>query len=148
MRVITFGTFDLFHIGHLRILERASEYGNYLIVGISSDELNMKKKNKTPIYTSEERKKIISSLNCVDEVFFEETIDKREYCLKYKADILVMGDDIPDIPIIKASGVGCCPQDAAPEVKSASDYVSQKFGGKGCVRDVIEQVMKIQNKWI
>jgi len=93
MRIITFGTFDLFHIGHLKILERASEHGNYLIVGISSDELNMKKKNKTPIYTSYERKKIISSLKYVDEVFLEETIDKREYCLKYKADILVMGDD-------------------------------------------------------
>ena len=62
-------------------------------------------------------------------------------------DILVMGDDLPDIPIIKAAGLGCCPQDAAPEVKSICDYVSQDFGGKGCVRDIIEQVMKIHNKW-
>jgi len=61
---------------------------------------------------------------------------------------LVMGDDIPDIPIIKLAGIGCCPQDAVPEVKSVSNYISQKNGGKGCVRDVIEQVMKIQNKWI
>ena len=63
-------------------------------------------------------------------------------------EILVMGDDIPDIPIIKAAGIGCCPQDAVPEVKAAANYVSQKNGGNGCVRDVIEQVMKIQNKWI
>ena len=56
--------------------------------------------------------------------------------------------DIPDIPIIRAAGVGCCPQDAVPEVKLSSDYVSQNLGGKGCVRDVIKQVMKIQNKWI
>ncbi len=62
--------------------------------------------------------------------------------------ILVMGDDIPDVPIIEAAGIGCCPQDAVPEVKAISDYISQKNGGKGCVRDVIEQVMKIQNKWI
>ena len=62
--------------------------------------------------------------------------------------ILVMGDDIPDIPIIRAAGVGCCPQDAVPEVRLSSDYVSQNLGGKGCVRDIIKQVMKIQNKWI
>ena len=65
-----------------------------------------------------------------------------------KRNVLVMGDDLPDIPIIKLAGVGCCPQDAVPEVKAVSDYVSQNNGGKGCVRDVIEQVMKIQNKWI
>ena len=47
MRIITFGTFDLFHVGHLNILERAKEKGDYLIVGISSDELNLKKKSKT-----------------------------------------------------------------------------------------------------
>ena len=65
-----------------------------------------------------------------------------------KRNVLVMGDDLPDIPIIKLAGVGCCPQDAVQEVKSVSNYISQKNGGKGCVRDVIEQVMKIQNKWI
>jgi len=62
--------------------------------------------------------------------------------------ILVMGDDIPDIPIIKAAGIGCCPQDAVQEVKSSSDYISQKSGGMGAVRDIIEQVMKIHKKWI
>ena len=70
---------------------------------------------------------------------------------KYQFDsenILVMGDDIPDIPIIKAAGIGTCPQDAVPEVKSVCQYVSKNNGGKGAVRDVIEQVMKIQNKWI
>ena len=74
-----------------------------------------------------------------------------EYLKKYNLDkenVLVMGDDIPDIPIIKLAGIGCCPQDAVPEVKAVSNYISQKNGGKGCVRDVIEQVMKIQNKWI
>ena len=62
--------------------------------------------------------------------------------------ILVMGDDIPDIPIIKSAGIGCCPQDAVQEVKNSSDYISQKSGGMGAVRDIIEQVMKIHKKWI
>ena len=57
-----------------------------------------------------------------------------------------MGDDIPDIPIIKLTqGIGCAP-DAVPEVKAVSNYISQKNGGKGCIEDVIEQVMKMQKK--
>lgn len=92
-KIITFGTFDLFHIGHLRMLERAKKYGDYLIVGISSDELNWEKKKKYPIFSCKERLEIISSLRCVDEVFIEEVIDKEEYCKKYKADIFIIGDD-------------------------------------------------------
>lgn len=92
-RIITFGTFDLFHIGHLKILERAREMGDYLIVGVSSDELNWNKKKKYPIFSCSERQKILSSLKCVDEVFVEEVIDKEEYCKKYQADIFVIGDD-------------------------------------------------------
>ena len=72
---------------------------------------------------------------------------KDKYGLQVE-NILVMGDDIPDIPIIKAAGIGCCPQDAVQEVKNSSDYISQKSGGMGAVRDIIEQVMKIHKKWI
>ena len=78
-------------------------------------------------------------------IHFENFVKKFDFKAK---NILVMGDDIPDIPIIKAAGIGTCPQDAVPEVKSACNYVSKNNGGKGAVRDVIEQVMKIQNKWI
>ena len=78
-------------------------------------------------------------------IHFENFVKKFEFDAK---NILVMGDDIPDIPIIKAAGIGTCPQDAVPEVKSACQYISKNNGGKGAVRDVIEQVMKIQNKWI
>ena len=60
---------------------------------------------------------------------------------------LYMGDDIPDIPVLKIAGLSCCPHDAVNEVKSICNYISNKNGGKGAVRDVIEQVMKIHGKW-
>ncbi|EAI1426412.1 glycerol-3-phosphate cytidylyltransferase [Campylobacter jejuni] len=92
--VITFGTFDLFHYGHLRILERAASLGDKLIVGVSSDSLNFAKKHRYPIYSEQERLNIISSLKCVCCVFLEEALElKRDYLLKYQANILVMGDD-------------------------------------------------------
>jgi 3-deoxy-D-manno-octulosonate 8-phosphate phosphatase (KDO 8-P phosphatase) len=61
--------------------------------------------------------------------------------------VLFMGDDIPDYVAMKAVGLPCCPQDAAPEIKAISKYISHKSGGKGAARDVIEQVLKVQNKW-
>ncbi len=61
--------------------------------------------------------------------------------------VLYVGDDIPDYPVMKLVGLPCCPQDAAPEIKAISKYVSHKLGGKGAVRDVIEQVLKVQGKW-
>jgi len=93
-RVITFGTFDLFHIGHLNIIERAKAQGDYLIVGISSDALNYSKKQKYPVCPQDSRLRIVAALKAADEVFFEESLElKAEYIKKYKADVLVMGDD-------------------------------------------------------
>lgn len=63
-------------------------------------------------------------------------------------EVLYMGDDIPDYYAMQKIGLPCCPQDAVAEIKNISKYVSHKKGGKGCVRDVIEQVMKVQGKWI
>ncbi|ECP6146414.1 TPA: adenylyltransferase/cytidyltransferase family protein [Campylobacter jejuni] len=92
--VITFGTFDLFHYGHLKILQRAASLGDRLIVGVSSDSLNFAKKSRYPIYSEKERLDIIASLKCVSNVFLEESLElKKDYILKHKADILVMGDD-------------------------------------------------------
>ncbi len=92
--VITFGTFDVFHLGHLRILQRASELGNCLIVGISTDALTYSKKSRYPIYSQQERMEIVASIRYVNEVFHEKSLElKRNYLIKYKADILVMGDD-------------------------------------------------------
>jgi 3-deoxy-D-manno-octulosonate 8-phosphate phosphatase (KDO 8-P phosphatase) len=62
--------------------------------------------------------------------------------------VLYMGDDIPDYHVMKLVGLPTCPQDACPEIKAISKYISHKNGGKGAVRDVIEQVMKVQGKWM
>jgi len=62
--------------------------------------------------------------------------------------ILYMGDDLTDYRIMHLVGLPCAPQDAVPEIKGISRYVSHKAGGKGCARDVIEQVLKVQGKWI
>ncbi len=92
--IITFGTFDLFHIGHLRVLERARALGNRLVVGVSTDDFNFRKKGKYPIYPQEERQAIVESLRCVDQTFHEESLDlKRQYILGHQADCLVMGND-------------------------------------------------------
>jgi glycerol-3-phosphate cytidylyltransferase len=91
---ITFGTFDLLHIGHISILERGRTLCDRLVVGVSSDSLNFAKKQCQAIYSEDERLKIILSLRFVDEVFLEESLAlKREYIHRYKANVLIMGDD-------------------------------------------------------
>ena len=93
-KIITFGTFDVFHVGHVNILERAKAMGDYLIVGVSSDQLNMSKKGRNPIYSEADRMHIIKALSCVDEVFFEHSLElKGKYIKQYEADVLVMGND-------------------------------------------------------
>ena len=74
----------------------------------------------------------------------------KEYCELYSISpekVLYMGDDIPDFHVMKLVGLPTCPQDSAPEIKLISNYISHVNGGKGAVRDVIEQVMKVQGKW-
>ena len=63
-------------------------------------------------------------------------------------EVLYMGDDIPDYEVMRTCGLPCCPADAAEEIKSISTYVSPNCGGLGCVRDVIEQVLRAQGKWM
>lgn len=93
-RVITFGTFDLFHVGHLNILRRARELGDELVVGVSTDELNFRKKGRRPVFDQEQRATIVASIRYVDHVFFEETLEeKANYIKRWSADTLVMGDD-------------------------------------------------------
>lgn len=92
--VITFGTFDVFHVGHVNLLQRAASYGDSLVVGISTDELNMEKKSRLPVYREKDRMKIVNGLRYVNFCFFEESLEeKAEYITRYSADTLVMGDD-------------------------------------------------------
>ena len=74
-----------------------------------------------------------------------------EFCDGYEIkpeEVLYMGDDIPDYLVMQKVGLPTCPQDASPEIKEISKYISHKNGGKGAVRDVIEQVLKVQGKWM
>lgn len=94
MRVITFGTFDILHYGHIRILSRAKALGKKLIVGVSSDALNERKKGRKPVCSEFERTEMLKALRVVDEVFLEESLElKKQYIIDHKADLLVMGDD-------------------------------------------------------
>jgi len=75
----------------------------------------------------------------------------RQFCTDNQLapeNILYLGDDIPDYEVMREVGVACCPLDAAQEIKDISHYISDFPGGRGCVRDVIEQVMKIHGKWM
>jgi 3-deoxy-D-manno-octulosonate 8-phosphate phosphatase (KDO 8-P phosphatase) len=65
-----------------------------------------------------------------------------------ESDVMFMGDDIPDYKVMKAAGVPVCPSDADSEIKQVASYVSDKKGGEGCVRDVIEQVLRLHNNWM
>jgi 3-deoxy-D-manno-octulosonate 8-phosphate phosphatase (KDO 8-P phosphatase) len=94
------------------------------LLGLGVKEVFLQSKNKKEVY-----KKL-----------------KKAYSLKDE-EILYMGDDIPDFEVMELAGVAACPQDAAVEIKGISDYQSPYNGGKHCVRDVIEQTLRVQGKW-
>ena len=71
---------------------------------------------------------------------------KEKYNLN-PTEVAYMGDDIPDLPVLKKVGLPCCPNDAAPEIQKISKYISHQKGGEGCVRDLLEQIMRVQGKW-
>ena len=91
IKVVTFGVFDYFHIGHLNLFEQAKKYGDYLIVGVQDDEGVTLRKNKKPLYNINDRLKMIKALKIVDEVFvsiqIENDIDKIDF------DVLCLGED-------------------------------------------------------
>ena len=77
--------------------------------------------------------------------------DFNDFLFKYglgPEQVLYMGDDLPDYEVMKKAGVPCCPADAVEEIKSVSHYISPYGGGKGCVRDVIEQVLRLHGRWM
>ena len=93
-RVITYGTFDLLHYGHINLLRRAKELGDYLIVAISTDEFNWNEKQKKSYFTFEQRKAMLDAIKYVDEVIAEDNWEqKRTDVHKYDIDVFVIGDD-------------------------------------------------------
>ena len=93
-RIITYGTFDLLHYGHINLLKRAKALGDYLIVALSTDEFNLNEKNKKCYFTYEERKKMLESLRCVDLVIPEKSWEQKVVDVeKYEVDVFTMGDD-------------------------------------------------------
>ena len=92
-RVMTYGTFDLLHYGHINILKRAKSLGDYLIVGLSSDEFN-ELKGKKSVMRYEERKEILESIRYVDKVIKESNWEQKvDDIIKYNIDVFVIGDD-------------------------------------------------------
>lgn len=92
-RVITYGSFDLFHFGHIALLKRAKNLGDYLIVGLSTDEFS-KAKGKNSFYTYEQRKIFLESCRYVDLVICEQNWEQKiDDIIKFQVDIFVMGDD-------------------------------------------------------
>lgn len=78
-------------------------------------------------------------LQCYKDFIYEHNINDEQ--------VMYMGDDLPDYEIMSRVGVAACPNDSAPEIKSICSYISPKNGGEGCVRDIIEQVMRVQGQW-
>lgn len=93
-RVITYGTFDLLHYGHINLLKRAKQLGDYLIVVLSSDEFNWKEKQKKSYFSYEQRKALLEAIRYVDLVVPEENWEQKKTDIKkYSVDVFVMGDD-------------------------------------------------------
>ena len=93
-KVITYGTFDLLHYGHINLLKRAKSLGDYLIVGLSTDDFNNTEKNKESYFDYENRKSLLDAVKYVDLVIPEETWDQKVLDIqKYNVDIFVIGDD-------------------------------------------------------
>lgn len=93
-RVLTYGTFDLLHYGHINLLRRAKALGDYLVVGLSTDEFNSEKKNKQSYFSYEERKSMLEAIRYVDLVIPERTWEqKAEDVARYEIDVFVIGDD-------------------------------------------------------
>lgn len=132
----TTGVFDMFHIGHLNILRRAKEKCDYLIVGVSTDELVMEYKNKTPIIPFEERAEIVRSIDCVDRVIAQENRYKYAAWRELKFDVMFVGDDWKGKPLFmkveeefKKVGVDVV---YFPYTKDTSSTIlREKLGAKG-----------------
>lgn len=90
----------------------------------------------------------------IQDIYMGAAVKTNEYALFLEKhdlaseEVMYMGDDIPDYEVMTLCGLPCCPADAAPEIKGIAGYISHRNGGEGCCRDVVEQVMKAQHKWM
>ena len=119
-RVITYGTFDLLHYGHINLLRRAKELGDYLVVVVSTDEFNWNEKNKKCYFSYEKRKAMVEAIRYVDLVVPEENWEqKRTDVHKYDIDVFVMGDDWEGkFDFLKEEGVEVVYLQRTPEISS------------------------------
>ena len=119
-RVITYGTFDLLHYGHINLLRRAKELGDYLVVALSSDEFNWAQKQKKCYFPYEQRKMLLESIRYVDLVIPEESWEqKRSDVHKYHINTFVMGDDWADkFDFLREEGVEVIYLPRTPEIST------------------------------
>ncbi len=119
-RVITYGTFDLLHYGHINLLKRAKELGDYLVVAISTDEFNWNKKQKKCYFTYEQRKAMVEAIRYVDLVIPEENWEqKRSDMHRYNIDTFVIGDDWEGkFDFLKEEGVSVVYLSRTPEIST------------------------------
>lgn len=120
-RVITYGTFDLLHYGHINLLKRAKALGDYLIVALSTDEFNSKMKNKFCYFSYEQRKNLLQAIRYVDLVIPEETWEQKKTDVKeFKVDVFVIGDDWSGkFDFLKEQGVEVVYLPRTPEISTS-----------------------------
>ncbi|MCD8313587.1 MAG: glycerol-3-phosphate cytidylyltransferase [Bacteroidales bacterium] len=119
-RVITYGTFDLLHYGHINLLQRARALGDYLIVAVSTDDFNWREKHKTCYFTYEQRKSLVESIRYVDLVIPEESWEQKITDVhEYHVDLFVMGDDwTGKFDFLKDEGVEVAYLPRTPEIST------------------------------
>ena len=119
-RVITYGTFDLLHYGHINLLKRAKALGDYLIVALSTDEFNSQMKNKFCYFNYEQRKNLLQAIRYVDLVIPEETWEQKKTDVnEYKVDVFVIGDDWKGkFDFLKEQGVEVVYLPRTPEIST------------------------------
>lgn len=120
-RVITYGTFDLLHYGHINLLRRAKALGDYLIVAVSTDEFNWNEKQKNCCFSYEQRKALVESIRYVDLVIPEESWDQKKNDIhEYHIDTFVIGDDWKEkFDFLKEEGAEVVYLPRTPEISSS-----------------------------
>ena len=129
-RVITYGTYDLLHYGHINLLKRAKALGDYLIVALSTDEFNFKSKQKQSYFSYEQRKELLESIRYVDLVIPEESWEQKKSDVHaYNVDLFVMGDDwVGKFDYLRDEGVEVVYLPRTPEISTTLIKADLKLG--------------------